>query len=273
MTAPRLDLYLSRIGYAGRVAPDAATLAALHRHHLAAIPFENLDVQLGRKTARGVDAVFDKLVTGKRGGWCYEQNTLFGWALGEIGFRVTRTCGGVMRAAMGDQQLGNHLCLLVDLDGRTHLADVGFGGSLAEPIPLAVQAVRQDPFAVGLSQVGGGYWRYTEQGAGDPFSFDFAAAPADEALFEARRAFLETDPSSPFVQNVVAQVRRGDTHITLRGKVVTTTTREGQTRGFLKDAAAFDAILKDTFGLDVPEAVNLWPTILERHAAIFPAGA
>src|SRR6185312_1179403 len=128
-----LAAYFARIGFEDDAQPDLRTLTGLHRLHAAAIPFENLDVQLGRKLTIDVSEAYDKIVMRKRGGWCFEQNGLFGWALREIGFDVARATAGVMRETLGDVQMGNHLCLLVQLD-RPYLADVGFGGSLAAPL-------------------------------------------------------------------------------------------------------------------------------------------
>ena len=130
-----LKAYLDRIGFAGEPRPDLATLSALHRAHLMAIPYESLDVQLGRPLTPDPDAAFEKIVVRRRGGWCYEMNGLFGLALEAIGFRVTRLAGGVMREVLGDVQVGNHLVLRVDLD-RPWIADVGFGDGTLEPFPL-----------------------------------------------------------------------------------------------------------------------------------------
>ncbi len=135
--SPReLAAYCDRIGYGGPLRPDLATLDGLHRAHALAIPFENLDVQLGTPPTMDPDAAFAKLVTARRGGWCYEHNGLFARALTALGFDVTRMSGGVMRSAMGDTTLGSHLCLRVDIDGTAYLTDVGFGGTLLAPLEL-----------------------------------------------------------------------------------------------------------------------------------------
>jgi N-hydroxyarylamine O-acetyltransferase len=93
MAKSRLQQYLWRIGFEGQLIPTLVTLDALQRRHALNVPFENLDVQLGRTLTTDADTAFDKIVLDRRGGWCYEQNGLFGWALGEIGFEVPRRCG------------------------------------------------------------------------------------------------------------------------------------------------------------------------------------
>jgi len=266
---PSLTAYLERIGYTGRTRPDLETLSAITRAHLAAIPFENLDVQLAKPGGAAVDAVFDKIVARRRGGWCYEMNTLMGWALRSIGFDVTRMAGGVMRATGGDKQIGNHLCLLVRLD-QPYLVDVGFGGSLASPLPLAAGERLDRPFRVQLSQTGDGFWRFEEQAHGASFSFDFTTDAADEALLDEKRRFLERDPASPFVQNLLLQKRDGERHLTLRGRVLGSTDADGAQRRVIGSAAELVSTLHDGFGLDAPEAESLWPSICARHAALFP---
>lgn len=261
----KLADYLARIGFKGEARPDFAMLETIHRLHANAIPFENLDVQLGHKLTTDVEAAFDKLVTRKRGGWCYENNGVFAWALAAIGFDVMRVSAGVMREIVGDANMGNHLCLIVRLD-RSYLADVGFGGSMAAPLALEIGERRDTPYQLGLSECGDGHWRFWESDAGEPFSFDFRDAPADEALLAARCVFLQTTEKSPFVQNLVVQQRRGDTHTSLRGRVVTETGTGRKLK--LESADELVVLLRTRFNLDVPEAAELWPAICARHEAL-----
>ncbi len=267
-TASKIERYLRRIGYGGVPKPDLETLNALHAAHLNAIPFENLDVQLGRPPGTDPDTAFDKIVERNRGGWCYEMNGLFGWALSEIGFEVMRMAGGVMRATGGEGMMGNHLCLLVRLD-HAWLADVGFGGGLVHPLPLAEMEETQTPFRVGLCVPEAGYWRYSERTTGEPFSYDFRIEPADEALLAARCARQGTDSASVFVANLVAQKRTSDRHVTLRGRVLTRTDAEGESRRVLATAEELAAALMEIFGLDVAEIDRLWANVSARHTELF----
>ncbi|HEX4382976.1 MAG TPA: arylamine N-acetyltransferase [Myxococcales bacterium] len=263
-----LDGYLRRIGYSGLIRPDLATLRGVHRAHQLAVPFENLDVQLRRPVALDAEAAFDKIVRRRRGGWCYELNGLMAEALKALGFRVTRLCAGVMREHEGDAQLGNHLCLLVELD-EPYLVDVGFGGSLLEPLPLAAGARSDVPYDLCLSQLDDGHWRFVETTQSEPFSFDFRLGAADENLFARHCQRLQTEASSPFVQNLVVQRRTLETHLSLRGRVLTTLTAAGATKAVLRSAEELVATLRDRFDLDVPEAAALWPAICARHEQVF----
>ena len=266
-----LSAYLRRIRFDGSVRSDLATLRAIHRAHQYAIPFENLDVLLRRPVVLDVEANYDKIVCQRRGGWCYELNGVMGWALKEIGFEVMRMSAGVMRVRAGDAVLGNHLCLLVCLDQR-YLVDVGFGGSLVEPLPLSASEREDRPYRLGLSELDDNYWRFAEMapGDGDAFSFDFRVAPADEALLARKCQFLQTDPASPFVQNLVVQRRAAaDTHLSLRGRVLAAIHATGVDKKLLNSADELVATLRDSFDLDAPEAATLWPSICARHEALF----
>ena len=267
-----LSAYLDRIRFDGSVRPDLATLRAIHRAHQYAIPFENLDVLLRHPLVLDPETNYRKIVCRRRGGWCYEMNGVMGWALKQMGFEVMRMSAGVMRMRAGDAQLGNHLCLLVCLD-QPYLVDVGFGGSLAEPLPLRAMEREDSPYRLGLSEAGDDYWRFAEiaHGDGDAFSFDFRVAPADEALLARKCQFLQTDPASPFIQNLVVQRRTADKHLSLRGRVLTTIHAARVDKRLLNSEDELVATLRDCFELDTPEAAALWPSICARHEALFAA--
>src|SRR6185437_1352334 len=170
-----LQAYLDRIGYAGPVRPDLATLRAVHRAHLQAIPYENLDVQLGRPVTIDPARAYDKIVGCRRGGWCYEMNGLLGWALGEIGFSVTRMAGAAMRQERGDFTTGNHLVLRVDLpeEPTPWIADVGFGDGILDPFPLRAAHLETEGHRFRLEAMDAGWWRFHNHEFGGAKSFDF----------------------------------------------------------------------------------------------------
>jgi N-hydroxyarylamine O-acetyltransferase len=264
----KLAAYLDRIGFQGPVRPDLDTLRRVHLAHALTVPFENLDVQLRRPLSTSVPEAFEKIVTRRRGGWCYENNGVMGWALQEMGFDTQRVSAGVMREKLGDAQLGNHLCVLVRLD-QPYLVDVGFGGSLAEPIPLLAGRREDKPYHITLSETGDGYWRFSEVAHSDPFSFDFHLGAPDEALFSAKCRYLQTDPKSSFVQNLVVQRRTRETHLSLRGRVLTTLHATHEEKKLLESPEELVATIRERFVLDVPEVADLWPAICARHDEVF----
>jgi N-hydroxyarylamine O-acetyltransferase len=259
--------YFERIGYSGSPRPDLDTLKALHTAHVFHVPFENLDVQLGHPLTTDVPAAYAKIVERGRGGWCYEQNGLLGWALAELGFRVTRIAGAVMRQVRGAAATASHLCLLVRVpaSGRDYVVDVGFGGSLLEPIEVAEARHHHAPFGIRLTRIDDDYWRFEEQVGEEWFGFDFRTEHADEGALAGKCEDLQTSEDSPFVLNTVVQQRSPGKHASLRGRVLTTITTTGTQVRLLDSAEEFTRLLTDTFGLDLPEAACLWPRILERH--------
>jgi N-hydroxyarylamine O-acetyltransferase len=263
-----LAAYLARIGFEGEPRPDLATLRELHRRHLLAIPYENLDVQLGRAVSRDPTAAFDKLVTRRRGGWCYEMNGLLGAALDEVGFKVARLAGGVHRMIRGDEMVGNHLVLLVDIEGEPWIADVGFGDGPLEPFRL-----EEDPFACAgfefrLERLEGDWWRFHNHPYGAP-TFDFATVPADEARLEERCTWLQSHPESNFVLNAVVQRHVPDGLLQLRGRSFRRITAAGPQDRLVDTAEDYVATLARDFALDLPEAASLWPRICARHDQLF----
>lgn len=250
---------------------DLPTLSALLKSHVCSVPFENLDVQLGRSLTIAPEDAYDKIVGNQRGGWCFEQNGLFGWALSEIGFDVMRLAAAVMRHERGAISTSNHLCLLVNIpgDSNDYLVDVGFGGSLFDPIKLEEAEYSHSPYSLGLRKLDDGFWRFWEDNGSGPFSFDFLAEAGDESMLSRRNEFLQTNDASSFVQNLVAQLRTPNQHKSLRGRVLTIVASDRTESRTLNSAQELVSTLADEFDLRVPEAIDLWPRILSRHEELF----
>ncbi|MFJ5552884.1 arylamine N-acetyltransferase [Streptomyces sp. NPDC093225] len=139
----RIDAYLARIGLPRPERADAEALAALQEAHLRSVPFENLSIHLDEPVVLRADALFEKVVTGGRGGFCYELNGLFAALLGALGFRVTLLAARVF----GAERLGppfDHMALRVDL-AEPWLADVGFGRFSQRPLRLDARGDQSDP--------------------------------------------------------------------------------------------------------------------------------
>ena len=266
-----ISAYLDRIGFRDAALPDLATLRGLLRAHVLNIPFENLDVQLGRPLTTDVGRAYDKIVRRRRGGWCYEQNGLFGWALQEIGFEVTRTAAAVMRAERGEVSEANHLALLVRIPDTagTWLADVGFGGSLLQPVRLEHREYRHEPFQLGLRPLSDGHWQFWEDAGDGEFSYDFRAVPASEEALARKCEFLQTDPGSSFVLTLVAQIRAPGEHFALRGRILTRRDSRGAYKTTLSSPDQLLQVLADVFRLDEPAIADCWSRIAARHTQLF----
>lgn len=142
----QVDAYLARLGLPRPERADVTALAALQRAHLGAVPFENLSVHLGEPIVLEPGALFEKIVTGGRGGFCYELNGLFAELLRALGYRVTLLAGRVFQG----ERMGppfDHMALRVDLD-EPWLADVGFGNFGHLPLRLDVRDEQKDPAGI-----------------------------------------------------------------------------------------------------------------------------
>ena len=264
----KLANYLARIRYDGPLNVDLKTLNAIHRHHLLAVPYEDLDVQLKRPLTTDVSAAYDKIVNQGRGGWCYEMNGVLGWALSEIGFDIQRVCGGVNRNERGDAVVGSHLVLLTELD-QTYVIDTGFGDAFLEPVALKEGKFSERGFDFSLEHLPDGYWRLHNHQFGGAPNFDFKTVPADEAQLESVCQGLQTSEHSPFVMALIAQLFVEDGYEIQVGRAARTITAQGVETKILDSADELQDRLKSVFGLDVPEVADLWPTIVERHEQLF----
>ena len=144
-----LDAYLRRIGFDGPLAATHATLARLIERHAAAIPFENIEVLAGRVPRLDIASLQQKLVGGRRGGYCFEQNSLLFAVLQRAGFAVTRREARVRTGVASDVETARtHMTLRVLLDSVPWHVDVGYGG-LTPTVPLALDSGAPQPGALG----------------------------------------------------------------------------------------------------------------------------
>jgi N-hydroxyarylamine O-acetyltransferase len=263
-----LSSYLRRIGFVGRPQPDLATLRLLQRGHLECIAYENLDVQFGRRLTLDPEDAYTKLVINRRGGWCYEMNGLFCWALEAIGFHVMVMTGAVMRAQRGPSAIGNHLVLCVELE-EPYLADVGLGDGPLEPIPLKEGSCRQGWRDLRLERLDDGWWRFHNSDNAFAPTFDFQHQPADWSMLQQRCHWQQTSPASRFVQNAVCLRHMPGGIVALVGRIFKTVDQHGVTDQLLNSADEYVETLATPFGIRLPEAANLWPRIIRRHELLF----
>ena len=261
----RLAAYLARLGVEGPLPPDAATLVKLHRAHLLAIPYENLDIHLGRELTLDAAAIFDKLVVRRRGGWCYEMNALFAWALGELGFTVRLLSGAVNRRQHGEATQQSHLALLVDL-GQLYLADVGFGNGFLAPLRLEAGQVSQGFLTYRLEKLDGRWWRFHNHVYGGP-SYDFTPEPYALSDFAGKCHELQTSSAWGFVRVAVYHRFTDAGIVSLRGAELKTVSRTGQAEAVLNSETAYADALRRTFGLVPPEVSKLWRKVWTSHQA------
>lgn len=256
-----LDAYLERICYDGPLTVDTATLEALQRAHLLAVPFENLGIGWGELITIDLARHYAKIVERRRGGFCYEQNHLFAWALAQLGFTVGPLGAGVWASRDGVEGFGDpgsHLLTRVDLD-EPWIADVGFGENFRAPLRLAHGLVQEQPphaYRVERS-VGAGEETWTTasrepDGTWKP-GYRFANVVRPMAYFERMCRFHQTSPQSPFTRKRVCSLATPDGRITLSGDEWIVTALDGsRVVTPIADEAEATHLLKEFFGIDTP---------------------
>ena len=248
-----VDQYLRRIAANPVSRPDLTALRHLQHAHLHAVPFENLDIRCGRPLALDEAALFDKIVTRRRGGICYELNTLFAALLRALGFQVSLLAAEV---ATGETTFGpafDHMALLVVIAERRFLADVGFGDSFQEPLDLDQRGEQpQDTAAYEVRQ--DGPWhvvmrRPHAQGSASAASFRFQAEPREVVDFGPMCLHHQSSPQSHFTRKDICSVATRDGRITISGNQLIETRAGSKVIRELRDPAEHGLALKAHFGV------------------------
>ncbi|MGE5182844.1 MAG: arylamine N-acetyltransferase family protein [Acidobacteriota bacterium] len=252
-----LDAYFTRIGWRGGRDASPHTLAGLLEHHMRAIPFENLDVLLGRPPRLALDALEAKLVHARRGGYCYEHSTLFAAVLRELGHEVHAHSARVIMVTPREAAPRTHMFLTVG----DAVLDPGFGGQApVMPVPRDGTPTATHRF------VRDGADHVLEMREGVAWKRLWASSlerdlPID---FEMANHFTATFPTSPFVNRLMARALTPDGKVAIANRDVTIV-RGGDTRTFqLADRRELRALLAESFGFDLPEVEALRvPTVPE----------
>lgn len=262
-----LDAYFERIGYSGPAEPTLDVLRALHQLHPAAIPFEAIDVLLGRGIDISPEAVDAKLIERRRGGYCYEQNGLFARVLTTIGFEVEGLAAHVRWMSEPGSQLPplTHRVLRVTIEGRPWLADVGFGSAVpTEPLRLdeeRPQETRFETYRVRrlgpqrlLQALVDGEWRPV---------YSIASEPWLDSHYEMANWYTSTHAASHFRHRlIVARTTREARHVLANGKLTIRRPDGSMEKSFL-DAEQILEVLDSIFGLPVEAQ---WRDLAERAA-------
>ena len=191
--------YLDRIGASEPAAPTLDALAELVLAHLYSVPFENIDIADGRRLSVELEAIYAKVVTRRRGGFCYELNGLFSWLLRELGYEVTLLAAQVPEPRDGGPRHDRaHLVLLVDLDGPW-LVDVGWGEAYRRPFALRAGNEHADAhLGTYRLEEADGRWQVRERpdDGRSRVAYRFDLTPHDLADFD--EACLWQERESPF---------------------------------------------------------------------------
>ena len=245
-----LDDYLDRIGYKGPRAPTAETLRALHRQHMLTVPFENLDIGLGRKIVLDPDRFFDKIVSSNRGGFCYELNGAFASLLTALGFRVDLLSARVANEQETLSEEFDHLALRVEAEGAW-LADVGFGDNFLGPLRFTSGVEQQDSVAgFRLTDVGERWQLERRQPDGSwRLVYDLSPQPRDLGEFADRCHYHQTSSKSHFTRNRICSLAKPDGRITLSDMRLIINSSGMRQEQVLTSEEDWRAALRDHFGV------------------------
>jgi N-hydroxyarylamine O-acetyltransferase len=207
--AVNLENYFARIGYQGPRAATLEVLRAIHRLHPAAIPFENLNPLTRRPVKLEPEAVEHKLVTQKRGGYCFEQNTLLANVLRQLGFRIEPLLARVVWGReSGTIAPRTHMVLRVEIDGEPWIADVGFGAvTLTAPLRLTAGLAQPIPLGTFRLADAGRDTVYLEVLAPDESwtrVYHVDLHPVEWIDYETSNWYTSTSPDSIFANNLLA---------------------------------------------------------------------
>lgn len=259
-----LDAYLDRIRYRGPRVLSFDTLAAVHAHHVRAIPFENLDVIVGRGVRIDLPSIEQKLVRDRRGGYCFEQNRLFAAALRALGFAVTPLLARVRWQLPAELQTGlTHMLLRVETpDAGSCLADVGFG-SMSLYRPLRLEFEREQNAGLEprrLVQRDGFIAQQARLGVTWEDVYHFTPQAASDIDCEIGNWFTSTHPQSRFVQNLIAsRAGEGCRHTLLNHEFTTRHTDGRAEKSTIDSPDALLSILARHFDLHFPAGTRFGP--------------
>ncbi|HVJ88059.1 MAG TPA: arylamine N-acetyltransferase [Caulifigura sp.] len=271
MTDNDLAAYFRRVGHDGDRSPTLQTLSALHRRHTESIPFENLNSLLKRPVRLDLPWLVQKLIHERRGGYCYEHNLLFRSVLERLGFQVTGLAARVLwNAPEGVVTPRTHMVLRVDLDGRSWLADVGFGGQvMTAPLllePHIEQSTPHEPFRlvpwnnelVQQSLIRGG-WMAT---------YRFDLQPQELSDYEVASWYVSTHPESIFLNCLLSsRTAPGVRYALMNNELSIHRTGADTEKRTLKSAAEMKHALENEIGINLPDTPELEPLLARLAGA------
>jgi N-hydroxyarylamine O-acetyltransferase len=258
MLEPPFDrnAWLDRIGYSGPVTPNLETLNRLIFAHAHAISYETLDIMLGRPPTLEITALQNKMIAGRRGGYCFEQNMLFRAGLRSFGYRITSLQGRVIRGlAIDAPRPAIHMLLQVELPEGPHLADVGFGNLAPTAALLLKPHVEQEtPHEImRFIDVGGELTLQARLKHGWEHIYRVIPYPRYDGEYEITNWYTATHPDTPYQGNIiVARPGPERTRITMYNARVTVRDADGHAeKRWLETDGEYYDVLRGEFGLNM----------------------
>lgn len=263
--------YFARIGYIGPDAPTLCALQEIHALHPSRIPFENIDPLLGRTVNLELSALEEKLVRGRRGGYCFEQNSLLAGALSAMGYSVTLLAARVRWRAPAERADGprTHMLLQVDCDEGSYLADVGFGGHLfAAPLKLQVDIEQRTPAGtLRILECDRGLAVQTHLPDGWQDVYRFTLNPEAPIDFELANWFMSTNPNSKFRQNLLAERLTPEARYSLFNSRLVSRMNESTEEREISSAEMLAEVIDNVFCITLPVGPEqIWESLPKNPA-------
>lgn len=250
--------WVERIGYSGPLTPTLETLNRLIFAHAHAISYETLDIMLGRTPKLDVATLQKKMVAGKRGGYCFEQNMLFRAGLRSLGYRITSLQGRVIRGmAIDAPRPAIHMLLQIELPQGPYLADVGFGNLAPTCALLLKPTIEQEtPHEVmRFIDVGGELTLQARLKHGWEHIYRVIPYPRYDGEYEIVNWYTGTHPETPYQGNIiVAKPGSNRTRITMYNARVTVRDANGRAeKRWLENESEYSDVLRGEFGLNMSD--------------------
>ncbi len=251
MTHQQANEYLGRIGFSGKLIPGPATLKEMQKKHLLQVPFENLDIHIGREIVLDPERLFKKVITNKRGGFCYELNLLFNELLCLAGFETRLVSARVTDGSGGFGDEFDHMAIIVTINGNEYLSDVGFGEFTFAPLIILTGEKQIDERGEFVIE------KYDEEhlivrkkkddSYEDQYIFSLTGRSPQE--FEGMCRYHQTSPESHFTRKKLCSLPFDGGRITLTGDSLKLTKESVTTETPLNGSEEFSRLLKEKFGI------------------------
>ena len=251
--------YLKRLGITGPIEPTTENLRLLHSSHLDKVPFENLDILLGKTIELSQPRLYEKIVTDHRGGFCYELNGLFYWLLSSLGYDVSMLAARVYNGTEFGLTF-DHMLLLVRGFEEPLLVDVGFGDSFREPLILNSKMQHQASGSFQLTEDNDGFTINKSKGgakAEPDITFDLTNYQLSD--FEGMCTYQQTSEQSFFKQKSLCTIPTASGRMTIsKDRLITSSLLTGQKQEkTIESEGELRQLLREHFGISLPEDVEL----------------
>ena len=247
-----IPLYLKRINYTKEIKLNKETLFELQKKHLKSIPFENLDIHYGKEIILDIDSICTKIITNKRGGFCYELNGLFYNLLNDIGFHVKMISGRVYRKDNYYTKEFDHLAIIATIEKQKYLVDVGFGKFSLKPLEIQFDINLIDDFGeFRFDKYDADYLRINEVINGKLIpQYIFKTKERKFSEFELMCRFHQSSKDSHFTKKKVISVVTNDGRLTLNDNQLKITKGKFE-KETLFEEKEFDSLLKEYFDIEI----------------------